>query len=208
MKGFNDGKNKTQATEQCIAEVASLPIARTLEVQQRLLQMRENQGLDNFWLGLEYVNGTDGGGIWSTGEMFDPNEYDNFTDSRRLIYDRSCAIYSVSENDWRNHYCWQMRNTICMKWSQNVSPVFIDFDEMPQITGVYVPEDGLVLNGAPVYKLENETSKFYVYCHESGTGTIICLTLCLDKIGLICFKFFFLFLIKRKHTYATLQIDI
>ena len=177
LKGFNARKNKTQATEQCIAEVASLPIARTPEVQQRLLQMRKNQGLHHFWLGLEYANGTNGGGIWSTGEMFDPHEYDNFTDSRRLDYDRSCAIYSVSENDWRNHYCGRLRNTICIKWSQNVIPVFIDFDDQQQTTGVYVPEDGLVLNGAPVYKLESETSKFYIYRYESGTGTKICLTL-------------------------------
>ena len=175
LKGYTDDRNKSQATNQCIADVATLPIARTIEVQQRLLRIRKNEGLDNFWLGLEYSNGTNGGAIWSSGEMFHLDEYDLFNDSRRLDYDRSCAIYNVNNNDWRNHYCTHRRNTICMKWTQNVIPVIINFDDMPQIEGVYVPEDGLVLNGAPVYKMENETSTFYIYRFERETGTRICL---------------------------------
>jgi len=107
-----------------------LPIVRTPEVQQRLLELLQaNPQLEHYWLGLEYSNHTDGGGIWNTGEIFNPDDYDNFSDSRRLDGERSCAVYNINGNEWRNHNCSNLRHIVCMKWQFTRDQTYICIEQ-------------------------------------------------------------------------------
>ena len=174
LKAVTKLANANNAAGTCTDEGAILPVIRSSETQERLLRLlHANQRLQTFWLGLSHSNKSHGQAIWGTGEMFNPDEYDNFSDSRRINENKSCAVFVTLVTEWRSHYCVNLRHSVCMKWSANVMPVKLVSNDLPQIQATYFPENGVILNSAPVYKSANSNQNFYLYRASFEAGKFL-----------------------------------
>jgi len=164
-------ENITNAADICTVDGSTLPVIRSLEFQNKLfLLLRIKQQLDAFWLGLSYSSESANLARWTTGEIFNPVEYNNFSDSRRIDDERRCAIFNRGFSEWQNHFCQNMRHAVCMKWSQSVKPVIIISNELRHIATAYFPQNGIIRSGSPVYKSLDQT--LYLYRTHEETGTV------------------------------------
>ena len=159
----------------CDKDVSSLPIIRAREVNVILSDaLSKTERLRSFWLGLRYSKASDGKAVWATGENFKPDEYDNFKKSKRVNRKKRCSVFNHVNHNWRNNQCNVTRHFVCMKWFEKVRPISAESSDknfLPAAAGMYIPLNGVVSNGAPVYETTSETSqKFFLYRRSDQTG--------------------------------------
>ena len=169
LKAITHRISYIDANNACAQDGATLPIIRSSEVQQQLLEfLRTYPRLDPFWLGLSYSNQI-AGGIWNTGEIFNRDEYDRFSNSKRLNGAKSCTIFNRRFDEWRNHFCLNRRYTVCMKWSERAKSVVVSSNSLPQIRGKFKIGSGIILNNASVYVNTMDLQQpLYLYREKTG----------------------------------------
>ena len=175
LKTTSRKKAVEAARRVCDRDVSFLPIIRAREVDVILSNaLNKTERLRSFWLGLTYSEVSDQKAVWATGENFKSDEYDNFNKNRRLNGEKPCTVFNHVNHNWRNNQCNVTRHFVCMKWFEKVRPIsaqFSDENPLPAAAGMYIPLNGVVLNGAPVYETTSETSqKFFLYRGSNQTG--------------------------------------
>ena len=145
----------------CLADAATFPILRSREMEEKLLNFTSSAGnVGNFWIGLTYNNATNES-YWDTGEVFMPSEYDHFNVTRFPDNSRSCSVIHLASDEWRNHFCLNFRHTVCMTWSSSIKPLNVTSTTHPNLDGIYYPENGMLIHGAPVYKQQGSDEPPY-----------------------------------------------
>ena len=169
----------------CEADGATHPIFRSREMEEKVVNFMGSIVFDepSFWLGLAFdldVNKLK----WDTHEEFMPEEYDKFQTNHLPNISKPCSVYSNGK--WYTYYCHWDRLSICMAWSFNVKPLRVSSMTDPDIDGIYYPENGILLNGAPVYKQlsssgtsyllrSNISAREYTYCsYRKQSNTRLC----------------------------------
>ena len=153
----------------CEADGATHPIFRSREMEKKVVDfvklLKEHE--PKFWLGLAFR--VDSKLRWDTGEEFMPEEYDNFQTNHLPNISETCSVYSYGK--WSAHYCYWHRLSVCVAWSSNANPLNILSMTDPDIDGVYYSENGVLLNGAPVYKQRSSSGTPYLLRRNTFMST-------------------------------------
>ena len=161
LKGILAAMTRYKSLDSCLADGATHPMFRSREMEEKVVNFMESIVFDEpkFWLGLAFD--LDANKLkWDTHEEFMPEEYDNFVTTHLPNISKPCSIYNYGK--WATHYCHWHRLSICMAWSFNVKPLRVSSMTDPDIDGVYYPENGILLKGAPVYKQQNSSGTPYL----------------------------------------------
>ena len=137
---------------------------RSEEIHQILGDFSQSKQMFNYWLSMKYIDST-GNLTWGTGENFIKEEFDNFHENNKQNF--NCTRLDVTKKRWTRHRCKNKRQYICLKWTSKVQSVLIRFhtpnSNFSSFNGIYDPENGKILEGAPVYKKAMASENYFVY---------------------------------------------